>query len=99
MEKASGDHRYPLAETAMSRRKELVTKKLSVRNDNCRVGEVMTSGGAMNKLGFLSLPVRKPRVSRSLGAGGDVSVADLDNNAVRQAKQVNQKLSMSMILQ
>lgn len=56
-----GDYRS-LAETAMSRFKQLMTGKLSLRNYNGQVGEVMAYVGAMNKLNTLGLPVRRPRV-------------------------------------
>ena len=58
----SGYHRRSLAETAMYRFKQLMTGKISLRNYNGQVGEIMAYVCAMNKLNALGLPVRKPRV-------------------------------------
>ncbi|MFM5272834.1 IS5/IS1182 family transposase, partial [Aeromonas veronii] len=60
--KISGYHRRSLAETAMYRFKQLLAGKISLRNYNGQVGEVMAYVCAMNKLNALGLPVRKPRV-------------------------------------
>ncbi len=63
--KISGYHRRSLAETAMYRLyrfKQLLAGKISLRNYNGQVGEVMTYVSAINKLNTLGLPVRKPRV-------------------------------------
>lgn len=60
--RTSGYHRRSLAETAMSRFKQLMTGKLSLRNYNNQVGEVMVYVSAINKLNALGLPVRKPQV-------------------------------------
>ncbi|CAD7490176.1 hypothetical protein KBAD11_09390 [Aeromonas dhakensis] len=60
--KISGYHRRSLAETAMYRFKQLMMGKISLRNYNDQVGEVMAYVCAMNKLNALGLPVRKPRV-------------------------------------
>ena len=60
--KISGYHRRSLAETAMYRFKQLLTGKISLRNYNGQVGEVMAYVSAINKLNTLGLPVRKPRV-------------------------------------
>ena len=60
--KMSGYHRRSLAETAMYRFKQLMTGKISLRNYNGQVGEIMAYVCAMNKLNALGLPVRKPRV-------------------------------------
>ncbi len=57
--KISGYHRRSLAETAMYRFKQL---KISLRNYNVQVGEVMAYVSAINKLNTLGLPVRKPQV-------------------------------------
>ena len=61
-EKISGYHRRSLAETAMYRFKQLLTGKISLRNYNGQVGEVMAYVSAINKLNTLGLPVRKPQV-------------------------------------
>ena len=58
----SGYHRRSLADTAMYRFKQLMTGKISLRNYNGQVGEIMAYVCAMNKLNALGLPVRKPRV-------------------------------------
>ena len=60
--KISGYHRRSLAETAMYRFKQLLTGKISLRNYNGQVGEVMAYVRAINKLNTLGLPVRKPQV-------------------------------------
>ena len=48
--KISGYHRRSLAETAMYRFKQLLAGKISLRNYNGQVGEVMTYVSAINKL-------------------------------------------------
>ncbi|WP_421264059.1 IS5 family transposase [Aeromonas veronii] len=60
--KISGYHRRSLAETAMYRFKQLLAGKISLRNYNGQVGEVMAYVSAINKLNTLGMPVRKPRV-------------------------------------
>jgi hypothetical protein len=65
--KISGYHRRALAETAMSRFKQLMAGKITLRKYNGQVGEVMAYVGAINKLNIRGLPVRKPRELRSLG--------------------------------
>ena len=60
--KMSGYHRRSLAETAMYRFKQLMTGKISLRNYNGQVGEIMAYVCAMNKLNALGLPVRVPQV-------------------------------------
>lgn len=61
-EKISGYHRRSLAETAMSRFKQLMAGKITLREYNGQVGEVMAYVSTINKLNTLGLPVRKPRV-------------------------------------
>ncbi len=60
--KISGYHRRSLAETAMYRFKQLLAGKISLRNYNGQVGEVMAYVSAINKLNTLGLPVRKSLV-------------------------------------
>ncbi|MBV7437054.1 IS5 family transposase [Aeromonas sp. sif2416] len=60
--KQSGYHWRSLAETAMYRFKQLMTGKISLRNYNRQVGEIMAYVCAMNKLNTLGLPVREPQV-------------------------------------
>jgi len=60
--KILGHHRRSLAETAMYRFKQFLAGKISLRNYNGQVGEVMAYVSAINKLNTLGLPVRKPRV-------------------------------------
>ncbi len=60
--KISGYHCHSLAETAMHRCKHLLAGKISLRNYNSQVVEVMAYVSAINKLNILGLPVRKPRV-------------------------------------
>ena len=57
----SGYHQRSLAETAMYRFKQLMTGKISLRNYNGQVEEIMTYVCTMNKLNALALPVRKPQ--------------------------------------
>ena len=58
----SGYHRRSLAETTMYRFKQLMAEKISLRNYNGQVGEIMAYVCAMNKLNTLGLPVRKPQL-------------------------------------
>ncbi len=60
--KISGYHRRSLAETTMYGFKQLLSGKVSLRNYNRQVGEVMAYVSAINKPNTLGLPVRKPRV-------------------------------------
>ncbi|WP_421180616.1 IS5 family transposase [Aeromonas enteropelogenes] len=60
--KISGYHRRSLAETAMHRFKQLLTGKISLRNYNGQLGEVMAYVKAMNKLNTLGLPVKQPQM-------------------------------------
>lgn len=60
--KVSGYHRRSLAETAMFRFKQLMAGKISLRNYNGQVGEVMAYVRAINKLNTLGLLVRKPQM-------------------------------------
>ncbi|WP_368158061.1 IS5 family transposase [Aeromonas sp. R10-2] len=60
--KISGYHRRSLAETAMYRFKQLLAGKISLRNYNGQVREVMAYVSAINKLNTLGMPVRQPRV-------------------------------------
>lgn len=60
--KVSGYHRCSLAETAMSRFKQLMAGEITRRKYNCHVEEVMTYMNAMNKLNTLGLPVIRPRM-------------------------------------
>jgi hypothetical protein len=60
--KISGYHRRSLAETAMYRFKQLLVGKISLRNYNGQVREVMAYVSAINKPNTLGLPVKKPRV-------------------------------------
>ncbi|WP_324016973.1 IS5 family transposase [Aeromonas hydrophila] len=56
--KISGYHRRSLAETAMYRFKQLLAGKISLRNYNGQVGEIMVYVSAINKLNTLGMPVR-----------------------------------------
>lgn len=58
--RASGYHQRSLAETAMSRYKQLVSPKLSLRNYNGQVGETLAGVKVMNKVIGLGMPVRQP---------------------------------------
>lgn len=60
--KISGYHRRSLAEAAMYRFKQLLAGKISLRNYNGQVGDVMAYVSAINKLNTFGQPLRKPRV-------------------------------------
>lgn len=60
--KISGYQLRSLAETAMSRFKQLMAEKITLRKYNGQIGKVMAYVSAINKLNTLGLPVRKPRV-------------------------------------
>lgn len=60
--KISGHHRCSLAEMAMPRFKQLMVGKISLRNYNGQVGEVMAYVSAIHKLNTLGQPIRKPQV-------------------------------------
>lgn len=53
-------HQRSLAETAMSRYKQLVNPKLSLRNYNGQVGEILAGVKVMNKVIGLCMSVRQP---------------------------------------
>ncbi|GHA12750.1 hypothetical protein GCM10007082_12220 [Oceanisphaera arctica] len=55
-----GYHQRSLAETAMSRYKQLVSPKLSLRKYNGQVGEILACVQVMNKVIGLGMPVRQP---------------------------------------
>ena len=57
--RASGYHQRSKAETAMYRFKQLISAKLSLRNYNAQVGEVLAGVKAMNKMTGLGMPVRQ----------------------------------------
>ncbi|CAJ1821016.1 hypothetical protein KGEDBEEJ_01617 [Aeromonas hydrophila] len=46
----------------MYRFKKLLAEKISLRNYNAQVGEVIAYVSTINKLNTLGLPARKPRV-------------------------------------
>lgn len=56
----SGYHQRSLAETAMSRYKQLVSPKLSLRSYNGQIGEVLAGVKVMNKVIGLGMPVLQP---------------------------------------
>ena len=58
--RASGYNQRSLADTAMSRYKQLVSPKLSLRNYNGQAGEVIAGVKVMNKVIGLDMPVRQP---------------------------------------
>lgn len=53
----------------MYRFKQLMAEKISLRNYNGHVGEIMAYVCAMNKLYTLGLPARKPQQQLPFGAG------------------------------
>ena len=54
-----GYHERSLSETAMYRNKQLISGKLSLRDYNVRVGEIMAGVAALNKISRLGIPVRQ----------------------------------------
>lgn len=58
--KYSGYHQRSIAETAMYRFKQLIGPKLSLRNYNAQVSEILAGVKAMNKLIGLGMPVPPP---------------------------------------
>ena len=59
-EKQSGYHQRSKAETAMYRYKQLISPKLSLRNHNAQVGEMLAGVKVLNKVIGLGMPVRQP---------------------------------------
>lgn len=55
----SGYHRRSLSETAMYRYKQLINDKLSLRDYNGQVGEILSGVWALNKICTLGMPVRQ----------------------------------------
>ncbi|WP_421204104.1 IS5 family transposase [Aeromonas enteropelogenes] len=55
-----GYHQRSIAETAMYRFKQLIGPKLSLRNYNAQVSELLAGVKVMNKLTGLGMPVRQP---------------------------------------
>ena len=58
--KESGYYRRSIAETAMYRFKQIIGPKLSLRNYNAQMGEILADVKVMNKLIGLGMPVRQP---------------------------------------
>ncbi len=58
--KQSGYHQRLKAETAMYRYKQLISPKLSLRNHNAQVGEMLAGVKVLNKVIGLGMPVRQP---------------------------------------
>lgn len=54
-----GYHERSLSETAMYRYKQLIRGKLSLRDYNAQVGEIMAGVAALNKISRLGMPVRQ----------------------------------------
>jgi hypothetical protein len=52
-------HQRSLSETGMYRYKQLISDKLSLRNYNAQVGEVLSGVKVMNKVIGLGMPVRQ----------------------------------------
>lgn len=59
-QKDSGYHKRSIAETAMYRFKQLIRAKLSLRNYNAQVSEILAGVKVMNKLIGLGMPERQP---------------------------------------
>ena len=57
--KQSGYHQRSKAETAMYRYKQLISPKLSLRNHNAQVGEMLAGVKVLNKVIGLGMPVRQ----------------------------------------
>lgn len=60
MEKNSDYHRRSLVETCFSRYKQLVGSRLSLRDYNAPVGEMIAGVKLLNKLTALGMPLRQP---------------------------------------
>ena len=58
-EKQSGYHQRSKAETAMYRYKQLISPKLSLRNHNAHVGEMLAGVKILNKVIGLGMSVRQ----------------------------------------
>lgn len=58
--KNSSYHQRSIAETAMYRFKQLIGPKLSLRDYNAQVGEILADVKVMNKLIGFGMPVRQP---------------------------------------
>lgn len=58
--KDTGYHQRSIAETAMYRFKQLIGPKLSLRNYNTQVGEILAGVKVMNTLIGLGMPARQP---------------------------------------
>ena len=58
--KQSGYRQRSKAETAMYRYKQLISPKLSLRNHNAQVGEMLAGVKVLNKVIGLGMPVRQP---------------------------------------
>ena len=58
-QKQSGYHQRSKAETAMYRYKQLISPKLSLRNHNAQVGEMLAGVKVLNKVIGLGMPVRQ----------------------------------------
>ena len=57
--KESGYHKRSLSETAMYRYKQLISGKVSLRNYNGQVGEILSGVWALNKISSLAMPERQ----------------------------------------
>lgn len=55
----SGYHRRSLAESAFSRYKQMISERLSLRDYNAQVGEVLAGVKVLNKLTSLGMPERR----------------------------------------
>lgn len=58
--KESNYHQRSLVETSFSRYKQLVGSRLSLRDYNAQVGEMLAGVKLLNKLTALGMPVRQP---------------------------------------
>lgn len=54
-----GYHKRSLSETAMYRYKQLISSKVSLRDYNGQVGEILAGVWALNKINTLGMPVRQ----------------------------------------
>jgi hypothetical protein len=66
---------------AMYRYKQLISGKVSLRNYNGQVGEILSGVWALNKISSLGTPERQEITQLKLGIGGSHSMPHLSNNA------------------
>ena len=64
----------------MYRYKQLISGKVSLRNYNGQVGEILSGVWALNKISNLGKPARQEIIQLKLGIGGSHSMPHLFDN-------------------